>query len=248
MDSFEKRIRKRAYDLWERAGCPQGRSEAFWFAAAEEAIQASEARYRAIVDSSPAAIICIDENGIVQSANPATKTILGYEADELLGANVSKIMPDYHASRHNGYIDAYLETGVGKIIGIGREVTARRKDGGMIDVELSVGEWRDDAGRRFFAGALRDISARKRAEEELARTRRLESASRLTAGFAHDFNNLLTVLAGEPRADPSIDLRRPHSRPGPTGARGGRDRRIPQPASAVARKKAAAEPASRQPE
>ncbi len=195
MDSVEKRIRKRAYDLWERAGCPQGRSEAFWFAAAEEAIEASEARYRAIVDSSPASVICIDENGIVQSANPATKAILGYEADELLGANVSKIMPDYHASRHDGYLDAYLETGVGKIIGIGREVTARRKDGGMIDVELSVGEWRDDAGRRFFAGALRDISARKRAEEEIARTRRLESASRLTAGFAHDFNNLLTVLA-----------------------------------------------------
>lgn len=196
MDSVEKRIRKRAYDLWERAGCPEGRSEAFWFAAAEEAIEASEARYRAIVDSSPASIICIDENGIVQSANPATKAILGYEADELLGANVSKIMPDYHASRHDGYLDAYLETGVGKIIGIGRELTARRKDGGMIDVELSIGEWRDDAGRRFFAGALRDISARKRAEEELTRTRRLESASRLTAGFAHDFNNLLTVLAG----------------------------------------------------
>ena len=196
MDSVEKRIRKRAYDLWERAGCPEGRSEAFWFAAAEEAIEASEARYRAIVNSSPASIICIDENGIVQSANPATKTILGYEADELLGANVSKIMPDYHASRHDGYLDAYLETGVGKIIGIGRELTARRKDGDMIDVELSVGEWRDDAGRQFFAGALRDISARKRAEEELTRTRRLESASRLTAGFAHDFNNLLTVLAG----------------------------------------------------
>jgi two-component system CheB/CheR fusion protein len=196
MDSFEKRIRQRAYDLWERAGRPQGRSEEFWFAAAKEAVQASEARYRAIVDSSAAAIICIDETGIVQSANPATKTILGYEEDELVGANVSKIMPDYHASRHDGYIDAYLETGVGKIIGIGREVTARGKHGGMMDVELSVGEWRDNAGRRFFAGALRDISGRKRVEEELARARRLESASRLTAGFAHDFNNLLTVLTG----------------------------------------------------
>jgi two-component system CheB/CheR fusion protein len=196
MDGVEKRIRKRAYDLWEEAGCPQGRSEEFWFAAAAEAIQASDARYRAIVDSSPAAIICIDERGIVQSANPATKTILGYEADELLGANVSWIMPDYHASRHDGYLDAYLETGVAKIIGIGREVTARRKDGGTVDVELSVGEWRDDAGRRFFAGTLRDIGGRKRVEEELARTRRLESASRLTAGFAHDFNNLLTVLTG----------------------------------------------------
>jgi len=196
MDSVQRTIRKRAYDLWEGAGRPEGRSEEFWFAAAAEAVQASEARYRAIVDSSPAAIICIDEHGTVQSVNPATKAVVGYEPDELLGANVSKIMPDYHASRHDGYLDAYLETGVPKIIGIGRDVTARRKDGEMVDVELSVGEWRDDAGRRFFAGALRDISARKRIEEELARTRRLESVGRLTAGFAHDFNNLLTVLAG----------------------------------------------------
>ena len=163
---------------------------------AEEALRASEARYRAIVNSSVASIICIDEYGIVQSVNPATKTILGYEADDLVGANVSKIMPAYHASRHDGYLDAYLETGVRKVIGIGREVTARRKDGGMIDVELSVGEWRDDAGRRFFAGALRDISGRKRVEEELTQARRLESAGRLAAGIAHDFNNLLTVLAG----------------------------------------------------
>ena len=135
------------------------------------------------------------------------------------------IMPDYHASRHDGYLDAYLETGVGKIIGIGREVTARRKDGGMIDVELSIGEWRDDAGRRFFAGALRDISARKRMEEELARTRRLESVSRLTAGFAHDFNNLLTVLAGnlelilQSTSDDRIrDLARPALEAAETGA------------------------------
>jgi two-component system CheB/CheR fusion protein len=196
MDSVEKTIRKRAYELWERSGHPEGRSEEFWFAAATEAVQASEARYRAIVDSSPAAIICIDEYGIVQSVNPTTKTILGYEPDELLGANVSKIMPEYHASRHDGYIDAYLETGVRKIIGIGREVIARQKDGGLIDVELAIGEWRDDAGRRFFAGALRDISGRKRVEEELERTRRLESTGRLAAGIAHDFNNLLTVLAG----------------------------------------------------
>ncbi len=83
-------------------------------------------------------------------------------------------MPEYHASRHDGYIDAYLETGVRKIIGIGRDLTARQKDGGLIDVELSVGEWRDDAGQRFFAGALQDISGRKRVEEELERTRRLE--------------------------------------------------------------------------
>ena len=150
MDSVEKTIRKRAYDLWEAAGRPEGRSEEFWFAAAEEAIQVSEARRRAIVESSVAAIICIDEHGIVQSVNPATKTMLGYETDELLGANVSVIMPDDHASRHDLYLDSYGKTGVARIIGIGRELTARRKDGSMIDVELSVGEWRDESGRSLL--------------------------------------------------------------------------------------------------
>lgn len=196
MDGVEKTIRKRAYDLWEAAGRPEGRSEEFWFAAAEEAIQVSEAWRRAIVESSVAAIICIDEHGIVQSVNPATKTMLGYEADELLGANVSVIMPDDHASRHDLYLESYGKTGIAGIIGIGRELTARRKDGRMIDVELSVGEWRDESGRVFFAGALRDISERKRVEEELAWTRRLESVGRLAAATAHDFNNLLSVLAG----------------------------------------------------
>ena len=118
MDSFEKTIRKRAYDLWQRADRPEGRSEEFWFAAAEEAVQASEALYRAIVDSSPPAIICIDEVGIIQSVNPATKSILGYEADELLGRNVSIIMPDEHASRHYGYLEAYRKTGVAKVKGL----------------------------------------------------------------------------------------------------------------------------------
>lgn len=196
MDSVEKTIRKRAYDLWERAGRPERRSEQFWFAAAEEVFHASEARHRAIVESSVAAIICIDERGIIQSVNPATQTMLGYEADELLGANVSVIMPDDHASRHDKYLEGYRNTGVARIIGVGRELTARRKDGSRIDVELSIGEWRDDSGRLFFAGALRDISERKRIEQELAWTRRLESVGRLAAATAHDFNNLLSVLAG----------------------------------------------------
>ncbi len=192
---------------------------------AEEALRASEALYRAIVDSSPPAIICIDEVGIIQSVNPATKSILGYEADELLGRNVSIIMPDEHASRHDGYLEAYRKTGVAKVIGIGREVVARRKDGVMIDVDVSIGEWRDGVGRRFFAGALRDISERKRIDEELAQTRRLESVGRMAAGIAHDFNNLLTVLAGnlelilQSTSDDSIrGLARPALEAAETGA------------------------------
>jgi PAS domain-containing protein len=147
MDSVEKRIRQRAYDLLEHAGRPRGRSEEFWFAAAAEAIQASDARYRAIVDSSPAAIICIDETGIVQSANPTTMTILGYEAEELLGANVSKIMPDYHASRHDGYLDAYrrlaleaAETGAfltRRLLSLGRK---RRPSLGPVNLNDRISE------------------------------------------------------------------------------------------------------------
>lgn len=129
-----------------------------------------EARNRAIVESAVDAIISIDDHGIIESVNPATETVFGYAASELLGSNISILMPEPFASDHDPYIANYLSTGIKKIIGIGREVVARRKDGTVFPVDLAVGEIHY-SGRRAFVGIVRDVSERKLADESLRKER-----------------------------------------------------------------------------
>ncbi len=119
--------------------------------------------YRAIVDTAIDAIIVIDASGAIRSVNRSVETIFGYEASEMLGRNVWMLMPEPYASEHDSYLDAYLRTGQRRIIGVGREVSGRRKDGAVFPMELSVGEVRT-AGERLFVGIVRDITDRKAAE------------------------------------------------------------------------------------
>ncbi len=132
---------------------------------------ASEARIHTILDAMLDCVIAIDACGLIQSANAATERLLGYPREQLIGRNVSMLMPEPHASAHDGYLNHYLNTGEARIIGIGREVLARHADGTTIPVELSVTEMRDGE-RREFVGILRDISARKQAE---TRQKRLQT-------------------------------------------------------------------------
>jgi PAS domain S-box-containing protein len=136
-------------------------------------LRASEERYRAIVDSSTASIVTIGENGVIQTANPATRTIFGYEPEELVGSNVVILMPESAAAKHDECIEAFKLTGIAKIIGSGRDVVGLRKDGALVDVELAVTEWWDAAGKRFFTGSMRDIGQRKRAEDALRKFSRV---------------------------------------------------------------------------
>ena len=133
---------------------------------AEDALSASEERLRAIVDTAVDAIIVIDEEGLIQSINPATERILGYAPGEIVGKNVSLLMPGAEAAVHDKYIATYLRTGKAKIIGIGREVDHRRKDGSVFTADLAVAEWRL-GGKRYFTGTIRDITERKRHDKEL---------------------------------------------------------------------------------
>jgi PAS domain S-box-containing protein len=160
------------------------------------ALRESEARQRATVDTAADAIVVVDEDGIIQSANPATRRIFGYAPDEVIGRNVKILMPEEVAAAHDGYLEAYKRTGARKIIGIGREVEGRRKDGSQFPLDLSVAEWCDALGRLFFVGIMRDITERKQTQEMLAQTRRLEAVGQLAGGIAHDFNNLLAAITG----------------------------------------------------
>ena len=125
-----------------------------------------DALYRAVVDTAVDAIVVIDRTGVIRSVNQTTERLFGYAAHELLGSNVNILMPRPYAGEHDGYLTNYLRTGQKKIIGIGREVAGKRKDGSIFPMELSVGE-ASDGGEPIFVGIIRDITERKAAEAAL---------------------------------------------------------------------------------
>ncbi|MDQ6971344.1 MAG: PAS domain S-box protein [Mariprofundaceae bacterium] len=134
----------------------------------EQQIRASQARLQAVLDSAVDGIITIDESGLIQSTNLACEKLFGFAADEMAGQNINMLMPEPYHSGHDGYLSAYVQTGVKKVIGIGREVEGQHKNGAIFPLELSVSEfWVDE--QRMFTGIVRDISARKRADVNLAR-------------------------------------------------------------------------------
>ena len=164
--------------------------------------EAQAAKLRGILESAVTAIITIDDGGLIESTNPATERLFGYGAAELVGQNVKLLMPEPYKAEHDGYITNYLGTGVKKIIGIGREVSGRRKDGTTFPLHLSVSQFSAD-GRRYFTGMIHDLSDRKHVEEalreserRLAQAQKMEAVGQLTGGIAHDFNNLLLVITG----------------------------------------------------
>ena len=163
---------------------------------------AQAAKLRGILESAVTAIITIDDRGLIENVNPATERLFGYSVSELVGQNVKILMPEPYRAEHDGYIGSYLRTGTKKIIGIGREVSGRRRDGTTFPLYLSVSEFEAD-GRRYFTGMIHDLSDRKHVEEALreserrfAQAQKMEAVGQLTGGIAHDFNNLLLVISG----------------------------------------------------
>jgi PAS domain S-box-containing protein len=154
--------------------------------ARKEALEA-ETRMRSVVDHVVDGIITINDRGIVTTFNPAAERIFGYAAREVIGENVRMLMPEPDRSRHDGYLGSYLRTGEAKIIGIGREVLGRRKDGSSFPMDLAISEFRLGANR-YFTGIVRDITERKRAEDEL----RL-AGERMRSVVNHVVDGIITI-------------------------------------------------------
>ena len=157
-------------------------------------------RLRAILDTAVDAIVTIEESGAIESINPATERLFGYTRHELVGRNVSVLMPSPHREEHDRYIANYLRTGKARIIGIGREVDARRKDGSVFPVDLAVSEVRLP-GRRLFTAIIRDLTERRelQAQAELrlddaAHTARLLELGEMCSGIVHEVNQPLTAI------------------------------------------------------
>ncbi len=135
---------------------------------AQQALEESEERTRAILDTTVDGIITIDERGLIDTFNAAAERIFGYAASEVIGQNIKVLMPGPYKEEHDSYIQNYLETGHKKIIGNGREVVGQRKDGSIFPMDLAVSELQLPT-RRIFTGIIRDVSARRSLEQEILR-------------------------------------------------------------------------------
>ena len=154
---------------------------------AEDALRESEKRLRAIWETAVEGIVTIDERGSIESLNPAASRIFGYVPEEVIGQNVSILMPSPDREKHDGYIANYLRTGQAKIIGIGREVVGQRKDRTLFPMDLSISEVRL-GDRRLFTGMVRDITERKRGEQALR-----ESEQRMRAILETAVEGIVTI-------------------------------------------------------
>jgi two-component system sensor kinase FixL len=168
--------------------------------AAELAQRESELRLRSILDTVPDAIVVIDAEATIQSFSPAAERLFGYDSAAVIGRNVNILMPTPYREAHDGYIDRYLRTGERRIIGIGRVVTGRRKDGDTFPMELQVGEF-TFAGGRYFTGFVRDLTERQDAERriqdlqaELLHASRLSVMGQMASTMAHELNQPLTAV------------------------------------------------------
>ncbi|MEL6322682.1 MAG: PAS domain S-box protein [Pseudomonadota bacterium] len=154
----------------------------------------------ALVKTAVDGIVSVNADGVIRLVNPAMSQMFGYTPEELLGQNIRILMPDRHGDYHDGYMHRYMETGEARIIGKGRDLEGRRKDGAEFPVHLSIGEFHVQ-DRRYFVGILRDLTdevaerARLRTmEDQLALLGRRSAVAEMGASLAHELNQPLTAI------------------------------------------------------
>jgi two-component system sensor kinase FixL len=163
------------------------------------ALSESNALLSSILDTVPDGMIVIDAQGIIQTFSAGAERTFGYTASEVIGRNVSMLMPSPYREKHDGYLAHYRATGEKRIIGLQRIVLGQRKDGGLFPHELSVGEVQVD-GVRLFTGFVRDVTERQQTlsrvqelQAELSHVSRLTEMGQMASALAHEINQPLTA-------------------------------------------------------
>ncbi|WP_247653649.1 PAS domain S-box protein [Labrenzia sp. PHM005] len=160
-----------------------------------ERLQAAETRMRAVFQSALLGMVLIDTNGIILEFNREAERMFQYRSDEVIGQNVSLLMPPFHAEQHDTYIANYLRTETAQIIGQPRRLTGKRKDGTLFPITLGVGKIELSDSIQFI-GSVTDLTEQEQLENQLQRAQKLEAIGQLTGGIAHDFNNILGIVKG----------------------------------------------------
>jgi PAS domain S-box-containing protein len=161
----------------------------------DERLRASEARWRAVIDSAVDGIIVIDLHGRIESFNPAAERLFGHSERDVIGRNVDLIIPSPYREGHETYPSRGLATGWATIIGFGREVMGLRRDGTTFPLHLSVGQIMV-GGERKFTGILHDLSARVQMEELIREQMSLAKLGEMSAVIAHEVKNPLAGIRG----------------------------------------------------
>jgi len=161
----------------------------------EKALRTSEQRWRSVVESAVDGIVVIDSRGHIEAFNPAAERLFGYGEAEVIGRNVNMLMPSPYREEHDGYLSHYLTTGTARIIGSGREVEGRRRDGTTFPLHLSVSEM-VVGGERKFTGIVHDLGARVRMEEQLREQTAMARLGEMAAVLAHEIKNPLAGIRG----------------------------------------------------
>ena len=160
-----------------------------------DSLRLAGARWRAIIDAAVDGIIVIDSRGHIEAFNAAAERMFGYAEADVLGKNVSLLMPEPDRGHHDGYLSRHLQTGEKKIIGIGRAVNGQRRDGHVFPLHLSVGEFEID-GEMHFTGILHDLTRRTELEERLREATALARLGEMAAVIAHEVKNPLAAVRG----------------------------------------------------
>ncbi len=165
----------------------------------------SDNRFLVVPETMVDGLIVIDTSGIIHYVNPACTSLFQYPREQLIGHNVKMLMPPPFQEEHDGYLARHRETGVRRIIGIGRELKGRKSDGTIFPMYLSVGQARADEDE-IFVGIIYDLTEKKRAEETILHHQKMDAIGQLSGGIAHDFNNILSVIGGNLEMIAGVDL------------------------------------------